>query len=514
MVNFGKSKATMSEYKEVHWICTTRVALAIIAFLGFVILYALRVNMSVALVCMVNHTAIDLMHSNQSTTERYANNATATGEGRCASNAATAGQKSDGEFIWDKETQGVILGAFFYGYLVTQLPGGILAQKFGGKRVLGYFLVVASTATLFCGFGARYSPYMLIFLRVIIGMGSGFCFPSMHDIWAKWAPPMERTKLIGFTHAGAQIGNVIALPLSALLCDYGFDGGWPSIFYILGILGIIWCVMWLLLVSDTPAQHPRITAYERKYIETSIGGGEHHIPLSKTPWLSFAKSPAVWAICAGHTAGNWGSYTLLTNLPAYMKEVLKFDIKSNGLFSAIPYVLFWFFINVGGVISDMLRQRGWKTKTVRKIMMTLGTICPGLLLIATGYVPCEQTTIAVAVLSIAVGLNGLHFTGALVNHVDIAPPFAGVLFGISNTMATIPGFIAPYVVKVVTRNSTQEEWQIVFYITCAVYTVGAIIFCLLADGEIQDWALPFMGEAIEIPDKIIQSTSEAESPRQ
>ena len=73
-------------------------------------------------------------------------------------------------------------------------------------------------------------------------------------------------------------------------------------------------------------------------------------------------------------------------------------------------------------------------------------------MIATGYVPCEQTTIAVAVLSIAVGLNGLHFTGALVNHVDIAPPFAGVLFGISNTMATIPGFVAPYVVKVVTRN--------------------------------------------------------------
>lgn len=64
------------------------------------------------------------------------------------------------------------------------------------------------------------------------------------------------------------------------------------------------------------------------------------------------------------------------------------------------------------------------------------------------------------------------------------------------------------------QQSTQEEWQIVFYITCAVYTVGAILFCLMADGEIQDWARPFMGEAFELPDKIILSPSEAESQRQ
>src|SRR6218665_732172 len=88
----------------------------------------------------------------------------------------------DGEFIWDKETQGIILGAFFYGYLVTQLPVGILAQNFGGKRVLGYFLLVASAATLLCGVGARFSPYMLIFLRVVIGMASVSIFNELEVV--------------------------------------------------------------------------------------------------------------------------------------------------------------------------------------------------------------------------------------------------------------------------------------------------------------------------------------------
>lgn len=77
----------------------------------------------------------------------------------------------DGEFVWSKQTQGFVLGAFFWGYLITQIPGGLLAQKFGGKRVLGYCLVVASIATLLCSVGARVSPYLLIFLRIIIGLG-------------------------------------------------------------------------------------------------------------------------------------------------------------------------------------------------------------------------------------------------------------------------------------------------------------------------------------------------------
>lgn len=77
----------------------------------------------------------------------------------------------DGEFVWSKQTQGFVLGAFFWGYLITQIPGGLLAQKYGGKRVLGYCLLVASIATLLCAVGARVSPYLLIFLRIIIGLG-------------------------------------------------------------------------------------------------------------------------------------------------------------------------------------------------------------------------------------------------------------------------------------------------------------------------------------------------------
>ena len=72
--------------------------------------------------------------------------------------------------------------------------------------------------------------------------------------------------------AGSQIGNVVTFPLAGLLCAYGFDGGWPSVFYVLGAFGVLWFVAWMFIASDTPEQHPRISERERNYIQKSLKG--------------------------------------------------------------------------------------------------------------------------------------------------------------------------------------------------------------------------------------------------
>ncbi len=78
----------------------------------------------------------------------------------------------DGVFVWDKEIQGHVLGAFFYGYLVSQVPGGMLAERFGGKWVFAAFTAVSTLATLLTPMGARVSHIFLILLRVLAGIGS------------------------------------------------------------------------------------------------------------------------------------------------------------------------------------------------------------------------------------------------------------------------------------------------------------------------------------------------------
>lgn len=81
-----------------------------------------------------------------------------------------------------------------------------------------------------------------------------------------WAPPIERSTLQSISSAGSQIGNLISLPMSGWLCANGFDGGWPSIFYIMGGLGIIWCLAWMFCYTNSPNNHPFISDKEKNFI--------------------------------------------------------------------------------------------------------------------------------------------------------------------------------------------------------------------------------------------------------
>ncbi|XP_012943338.1 sialin [Aplysia californica] len=441
------------------------------AFLGFVNVYCLRVNLSVALVAMVNSTSDS--------------NTTNSNECPDPDGGNSSSSSNMGEFNWDEETQGYVLGAFFYGYIVTQLPGGWLASKIGGKNLFGYGVLCTSLLTLVTPVAARYSVYLFIAVRVLEGIGEGVTFPAMHAIWGNWAPVWERSKLAAFTYAGAQLGTVVSLPISGVLCDSDVAGGWPSVFYVFGAIGCLWFIAWMLVVHNTPADHPRISASEREYIESSIGKKEK----VDTPWRHILTTPAVWGMAVAHFSNNWGFYTLLTCLPSYMKNILKFNMKENGLLSAVPYLVCWLMQNASGLTADYLRSHGHlSTQNTRKLFNSLGLVLPGGLLIVVGYVGCDHV-LAMVFLTLSVGFGGCTMGGYNVNHLDVAPKFAGVLMGITNAIATIPGFVGPAIVGYLTNNDQRRsQWQIVFYITAAVYVFGTIVYLIFARGEEMWWS--------------------------
>ena len=156
-----------------------------------------------------------------------------------------------------------------------------------------------------------------------------FFIKAIFSLFVEWTPSSEKGRLIGLASAGSWIGDVIGLPLGGYLCVHGFDGGWPSIFYLFGIAGLIWSVAFLLLTAETPSKHRFISEGERDYIiQTSEKKSETMDESSKTPWLEIAKSKSVIAIIFSHFACNWANYLFLTQLPSYMNDILRFDIKS------------------------------------------------------------------------------------------------------------------------------------------------------------------------------------------
>ncbi|XP_064597334.1 sialin-like [Liolophura sinensis] len=451
-----------------------RYILTFLGFLGFVNVYALRVNLSVALVEMVtlNETKVE----------------NATSECPGPNNTDVPDVYRKGEFDWSPSLQGIILGSFFYGYVTTQIPGGWIAENFGGKKLFGFGVLCTSALTLLTPVAARLHVGVLILIRILEGIGEGVTFPAMHAMFGKWAPVWERSRLVSITYAGAQMGTVVSLPISGILCDSHIFGGWPAVFYIFGAVGCLWFVVWMFMVADTPAKHSTISTEERDFIEQSIGSKPQR---ERTPWLGIFTSMPFWAIFIAHFCNNWGFYTLLTCLPTYLSEVLHFNIKENGLLSALPYFCCWVTMNVTGFVVDYLREHRYlSTVHARKLATSLGFLFPGGFLVAAGYSGCNAT-LDVAFLTLALGLSGIYMSGFIVNHLDIAPKFSGTLMGLTNCFGTLPGFLGPILAGYLTdKQQTSAQWQKVFYISCGIYVFGTVFYLAFASGDIQKWAQP------------------------
>lgn len=129
--------------------------------------------------------------------------------------------------------------------------------------------------------------------------------------------------------SGAQFGTVVSMPLSGLLAGSALK--WPSIFYVFGVVGTIWSVLFLFLCYESPQVHPRINEDEKRYILSSLwgNGGVSSPPI---PWKAIATSFPFWAILLAHMGHNYGYETLMTELPTFMKQVLHFNIKDVSIF--------------------------------------------------------------------------------------------------------------------------------------------------------------------------------------
>lgn len=146
--------------------------------------------------------------------------------------------------------------------MVTHLPGGWIAEKYGGKHTLGFGILLTAVFTLLTP-AAIYigDSTALIILRILMGIGEGTTYPAINVLLAKWTPPEERSRTASFVYAGALIGTVFATTVSGWILQYS-DIGWPLVFYVMGTISVIWFFIWLPACYNSPKDHPFISEKE------------------------------------------------------------------------------------------------------------------------------------------------------------------------------------------------------------------------------------------------------------
>jgi ACS family sodium-dependent inorganic phosphate cotransporter len=379
------------------------------------------------------------------------------------------------EFGWSDTERGVVLSSFFAGYLVTQVLGGWLAQKLGGKAVLGFGVLWWSAFTIITPLSAFTSFPVLIAARIAMGLGEGVAFPCVYHMFGRWVPARERSRAASFNLAAIPAGTLVAIIVTPYLA---VNFGWPSVFYVFGATGVIWFVFWWLLVVDKPSLDSRMGEPERAMFRSEEEKGDTSESKS-IPWRTLLTRKPVWAIIIAHFCNNWGLYVLLSWLPSYFSSQLDISLKSVWIYVAPPWIASFVVGNIAGVLADRLIARGWTVTRVRRFMQGIGSGGPALALIALASVRDADT--AVILLTVSLGLGAFSFAGFASNHLDIAPRHAGILFGISNTAATIPGIIGValtgYLVEV------SGTYASAFYLTAAMYAVGLVIWQFFSTGE-------------------------------
>ncbi|GFQ82955.1 putative sialin, partial [Trichonephila clavata] len=325
-----------------------------------------------------------------------------------------------GEFHWSPETEGLALGAVYYGQLFGFLPGGRMAEVYGGKRTLIAFLLLASICTAAVPFAARLSVHFFIACRFLVGVGTAPVIPVLFYMISRWIPESERSFNASFILAGYGVGAFISFITSGVLCASDFLGGWPSVFYVGGLCGFVWCFVCYLFIYERPKDHPTITSSELKFISDHLGMIEQK-QIKKIPWKSLLTSVPFWSLALGYFGQFWilGFYCTVQTL--YMGTILNLDSITNGEMSSVPPLARGLFACLCGYPADLALKKGYFSKTfIRKGATVINTVfsCMGFVaILLAGCNPLLNT-----IFFTIGGLLGDFVTfGVCMGGVDIAP---------------------------------------------------------------------------------------------
>ncbi|KAK9693163.1 Major Facilitator Superfamily [Popillia japonica] len=442
-----------------------RYVIAILCLAGILVGYGHRVSLTLAITVMTNVSV------SRSTS--------------CPPRNATVAAKqnlSGGVIDWSNREQNLVLGAFYPGYLIGHLPVGILSDQYGGRWVFGIGLFISTVITLATHIVVIKFPYWAtMILRNIMGLGQSVIYVAISTIYAKWIPKEERSIIGGFSFAANSLGMIFGNLITGMVINLA--GNWPIAFYMWGILGIIWCVFFLIYGYSEPETSPVITDKEKEFLQENIVHG--HRP--KIPWLGFATDIGIWALVISEIGHDFTIFTLINNFPKYLSDVLQYDLGDNAILSSMPYVAQW----VGGVIAGqvtdyLIKKKNYDVLLCRKVGSTLGIAVPSTFVLIAGYMGCNGTLV-ILMFTLYLLFKGVMYSAMKVNHLDMTIHFAGILMALSNGIGALTGYVSPEVISAVAPDNTLEQWLIVFWIVWAVAFACNLFYIFFARASRRKW---------------------------
>ena len=385
-------------------------------------------------------------------------------------------------------SMGYIFSAFGWAYVIGQLPGGWLLDRFGSKKVYACSIFLWSFFTLLqgtVGFFAGGTAVALLFgLRFMVGAAEAPSFPANSRIVAAWYPATERGTASAIFNSAQYFATVIFAPLMGWIVH---NFGWHHVFTVMGVIGIIFVGFWWKLIYD-PKDHPMINTAEIEYIEK--GGGLVNMDQGKKdgskqegPNLFYIKellkNRMLLGIYLAQYCINALTYFFITWFPVYLVQARGMSILNAGFAAAVP-ALFGFTGGIlGGVISDFMLKKGFSLSAARKTPIVLGMIL-SMCMLGCNYVDTQWVVVAIMALSFFG--KGVGALGWAVNS-DTAPrQIAGLSGALFNTCGNLSSITTPIAIGYIIALTGSFNGALLYVVVHAFIAAFSYLFIV---GEIK-----------------------------
>jgi MFS transporter, ACS family, glucarate transporter len=387
---------------------------------------------------------------------------------------------------------GFIFSAFGWAYVLGQIPGGWLLDRFGSKAV--YFVSIAtwSLFTLMQGavglVAATLALYAMFALRFMVGFAESPSFPANARVVAAWFPANERGTASAIFNSAQYFATVLFAPIMGWITT---ELGWPYVFYFMGLVGIIVSMIWLMVVY-APNQHPRISAPELDYIERGGALVNMDPPKGQQRVLDPQKRPFEWrylkqlvsdrmmlGIYLGQYCINALTYFFITWFPVYLVQQRGMSILNAGIVASIPAICGFAGGVLGGVWSDFMLRRGFSLTASRKTPIVVG------MLLSTCMVVCNYVDaqwIVVAVMAFAFFGKGLGALGWAVISDTCPKQIAGLSGGLFNMFGNLSSISTPIIIGYIIQSTGSFNDALVFV---GANALVAVFSYLVIVGEIK-----------------------------
>ncbi|MBD1552700.1 MFS transporter [Pseudomonas typographi] len=390
------------------------------------------------------------------TTVNYADRAT----------IAIAGSSLQKELGIDAVSLGYIFSAFGWAYVIGQIPGGWLLDRFGSKRVYAAGIFFWSVFTILQGyvgvFGTGTIIAALFFLRMMVGLAEAPSFPGNARIVAAWFPTQERGTASAVFNSAQYFATVLFAPLMGAIV---YHWGWQHVFVVMGGLGLVVSAIWMVTVYG-PKDHPRANAAEVRYIADNGGlvdldrPGEKKDAGPKWSYIGQLLSNRMMAgIYLGQFCINALTYFFLTWFPVYLVQERGMTILKAGFVASLPAICGFIGGVLGGVVSDWLLRRGHSLSVARKVPIVGGMLL-SMCVILCNYVDADW--MVVSFMALAFFGKGIGALGWAVM-ADTAPKqIAGLAGGLFNMIGNISSITTPIIIGYIIAVTGSFKMALVF----------------------------------------------------